>query len=149
MKSKANKQIQRTIDSALKYKRYLLTVREHHGNRYFYVNTKKKISEVGLYLLKDRIENGYYITEDDLPPQLELTQEQYNAIPEGKIKAEVLERLKQQRTALMYFKREKFKAELAQDAIKRNDGLLAFEIVYQDEHPDIEFHSFDEPKDEQ
>ncbi len=143
--------------------RTFIVFKEKHGDRYFDTSTREKLEKMALYILDQRVEEGWLGEEEDFQPvnQKQIEEEILNEV--GLTEDEVYNRLKKG-TEVFTLAVEKINAikgrsthelrylntlQMAKKAIKNKDGVLAFNVLVRDrnnEYSDFEFEKFEKPE---
>jgi len=118
--------------------RQILVATEKHGTRYFDASTDEQLHRAALKLLAERKEMGWYYDPkppDDAAP--ELTEEQIEALPDGKVKDAAVQQHLKYKATIRRYKDEHAEYLRMEKALAEQDGRAAW--VFLQVHADFEY----------
>lgn len=115
-------------------KRQALVAQEKHGTRVFDATTETALHKSALALVAERLKIGWYY-EPEEPKKPELTKEQVEALPEGKIRKEAKRQHRDYRQELEEHEEDVEFWQNVQTALETQDGALAWKCLqHRDDH---------------
>lgn len=128
----------KTIEQAFKDKKFiLLRINEHHGHSYKLIKTQKSFYDFFASLLKERdyLYNDSAIKSIDRPEPPNIPLDSVAKFPENsKDRAFVENRWEEYNKQLLYYNRHLNKIDLIKKAIKENNGVYAYKILFTDQY---------------
>lgn len=97
------------------------------GEDYYSIPTLKDLYKVSLYILKNRMEYGYF-SKCELPKELDYTEEDVEKMPES-FRKDARYRLIEKKNYIKDCKKVNDEYDLTEKAINEENGALAYEIL--------------------
>lgn len=109
----------------------VLVLKEKHDDLYFHVPDEATLHKVALDILTKRLKSGdwYYDLRQDVPKSPELTKEQIEALPDGRIKEIARKEVDNYQSRLRSYQHEVEDYVNLQRAVKDKDGKAAWRAL--------------------
>jgi hypothetical protein len=131
----------------------ILLLKEHHGKIALDISTPEQLIKAALSVVKGRFcgQHDYYnpyMEEPGLPIPPEISKEQYNAMPEGELKAAAKVIFERHERKMQHYDEEIKEINLIKRCLETNDGRLAWKILQRRKCNEYEGYEIIEVKDE-
>ena len=107
----------------------IIIFKEKHGDKIYFISTKEDLYNVSLYVLKERLENGYISDWGECPlDNIDFNLDDIDALPKS-LQDEAMKKLKYHNEKINSYEHNNKIYDLTLKAINENDGKLAYKVL--------------------